>query len=166
MFEVLQFTCTKYIETHLKHKCTFSSAHKHSGKKKKKKNNFKSIYFYFSFAVAVQLLSRVQLFATTWTAACQTSLFFTVFWSLLKLMSTESIMPSSHLILCCSFSSCLQSFPASGSFPVSWALCIRWPKYWSVSFNITPSNEYSWMISFSTDRFDVLAVQGTLTSHL
>ena len=93
--------------------------------RKKKKKNFKSIYFYFSFAVAIQLLSHVQLFATTWTAACQTSLFFTVFRSLLKLMSIESIMPSSHLILCCSFSSCLQSFPASGSFPVSWALCIR-----------------------------------------
>ena len=82
-----------------KHKCPFSSAHKHSGKKKKK--HFKSIYFYFSFAVAVQLLSRVQLFVTPWTAACQISLFFTVFWSLLKLMSTESMMPSSHLILCC-----------------------------------------------------------------
>ena len=117
-------------------------------------------------ASSVQLLSHVRLFATPWTAACQASLSFTVAWSLLKLMPIESVMPSSHLILCRPFSSSPQSFQASGSFPVKSALHIRWPKYWSFSFNISPSSEYSELISFTIDWFDLLAAQGTLKSLL
>ena len=159
MFEVLQFTCTKCIETHLKHKCTFSSAHKHSDKEKKKKN-FKSIYFYFSFAVAIQLLSHVQLFATTWTAACQTSLFFTVFRSLFKLMSIESIMPSSDLILCCS------SPPASN--PSQHQGLFQWVGLFaSGSQNIGASaqrHSFQWIFRVETDCFELLGVQGTQES--
>ena len=86
-------------------------------------------------------------------------------WSLLKLISTESIMPSNHLILCCPFSSCLQFFPAS-VFSSELTLHTRWPKYWSFSFNINPSNEYSGLISFRMNWFDLLAVQGTLKNLL
>ena len=111
-------------------------------------------------------LCLVQLFVTLWTAACQASLSFTVAWSLLKLMPIESVMPSNHLILCRPFSSSPRSFPASGSFPVKSALHIRWPKYWSFSFNISPSSEYSGLISFTIDWFDLLAAQGTLKSLL
>ena len=105
------------------------------------------------------LFSHVWLFATPWTTACLTSLSFTISRSLLKLMSLESTMTSNHLILCHPFS-CPQSFPATGSFPVSH---IRWPKYWSFSFS--PSNKYSALISYKIDWFD-LAVQGTLKSLL
>ena len=113
-----------------------------------------------------QSLSCVQLFVTPRTAAHQASLSFTISRSLLKLMSTESVMPSNYLILC-PFSSCPQSFPASGSFPMSQPfLLIRWPKYWSFTFSIHPSKEYSGLISFRMDRFDLLAVQETLNSLL
>ena len=95
---------------------------------------------------------------TPWTAALWASLSITNSQSLLKLMSIESVMPSNQLILC-------QSFPASGSFPMS-TLHFRWPKYWSFSFNISPSNEYSGLISFRIDWFDLLAVQRTLKSLL
>jgi len=91
-----------------------------------------------------------QLFVTPWTAACQASMFITISQSLLQLMSIESVMPSNHLILCHPLSSCLQSFPALGSFPMI-RLCIRWPKY--QSFSISPSNEYSGLISFRIDWF-------------
>ena len=118
---------------------------------------------------SVQSLSHVQLSATPWTAARQASLSITNSWSLLKLMSIESVMPSNHLILCCPFSSCLQSFPASGSFPVIQVFSsghIRWPKCWSFSFNISAPSEYSGWISFRIDWLDLLAVQGTLKSLL
>ena len=95
---------------------------------------------------SVQLLSRVRIFAIPWTAAHQASLSITNSQSLLKLMCIELVMPSNHLILCHPFSSCPQSFPASGSFPVS--LSIRWPKYWSFNFSTSPSNEYAELISF------------------
>ena len=108
---------------------------------------------------SVQLLSRVQLFATPWTAAHQASLSITNSWSLLKLMSIKSVMPSNQLILCRP----LQSFPASGSFPV---LPIRWPNYCSFSFSISPSNEQSGLISFGIDCFDLPAVLGTLKNIL
>ena len=98
---------------------------------------------------------------TPWTAASQASLSFTTSWSLLKLMSIESVMPSNHLV---PFSSCLQHFPASESSNLS-AIHIRWPKYWSFSFSVSPSNEYSGLISFKIDWFDLFAVQGTL-KHL
>ena len=111
---------------------------------------------------AVQLLSRVWLFVTLWTAACQTFLSFTISQNLFKLVPIES---SNHLILCHPLSSCPQSFPASGTFPES-ALHIRWPKYQSFSFSINPSNEYSGLISFRIDWLDLLTVQWTLMSLL
>ena len=112
----------------------------------------------------VQSLSRVQLFETSWTAAHQVSLSFTISWSLFKLMSIESVMPSNHFKLCYPLL-LLSFFPSSGSFLMS-AVGIRWPKYWDFSFSINPSNEYSRLISFRIDWFDLLAVQGTLKSLL
>ena len=110
---------------------------------------------------SVQSLSRVLLFATPWTAAHQASLSITNSWSLLKLMSIESVMPSNHLILCCPL--LLPSiFPSIRVFSNESVLHIRWPKYWSFSFSISPSNEYTGLISFRIDWFDLLAVQGTL----
>ena len=87
------------------------------------------------------------------TAACQASLSFTIFWSLLRLTSFEALMPTNHLIICRPLLLHLQSFPASGSFP-ELTLCIRWPKYWSFSFSVSPSNEYSGLISFRIDWFE------------
>ena len=104
------------------------------------------------------------LFATPWTAACQASLFFTLFWSLLKLMSVESVMPSNHFILCHRLLLLPSIFPSLRVFSNELALCIRWPKYWRFSFSISPSSEYSGLISFRIDLFDLLAVQETLTS--
>ena len=128
---------------------------------KNKKHSFLVLWLKKSCKVSVvQSLHFVQLFGTSWTIALQASLSFTVSWSLLKLMFTESVMPSKYLILCRPFSSCLQSFPASASFLIELALHIRWPKYWSLSFS--PSNEYSGLISFRIDWFDLLAVQGTV----
>ena len=114
--------------------------------------------------VVVQLLSRIQLFVTPWTAAQQTSLSFTISWSLLKLMSIESVMPSSHLTLCHPLLLLPSIFPSIRVFSNESALCIRWPKYWSFSFSISPSSEYSGLISFWIDWLDLLAVQGTLKS--
>ena len=116
--------------------------------------------------VVVQSLSPVRLFATPWSAACQASLYLTISQILLKLMSIESVMPSTISSSVVPFSSHLQSFPASRSFLKELALHISWPKYWSFSFSISPSNEYSGLISFKTDWFDLLAVQGTLKSLL
>ena len=115
--------------------------------------------------VVVQLLSCVQLFMTPWTAVCQASLSFTVSQNLLKFMSTESVMLSNHLTICHSL---LQSsiFPSIRVFSKESALCIRWPKYWNFSFSISPSTEYSGLLSFRIDWFDLLAVQGTLKSLL
>ena len=115
---------------------------------------------------SVQLLSHVRLFATPWTAACQTSLSITNSWSLLKLMSIELVMPSNHLILCHPLLLLRSIFPSIRVFSNELALCIRWPKYWSLSFSISPSNEYSGLISFRIDWFDLLAVQGTYKSLL
>ena len=115
---------------------------------------------------SVQLFSHVQLFLTPWTAACQVSLSIINSWSLLRFKSIESVMPSNHLILCCPLLLLLQSFPASGSFSNESALRIRWPKYWSFSFSISPSNEHSGLISFRMDWLDLLAVQGTVKSVL
>ena len=120
----------------------------------------------FVGVVLVQSLSRVRLSVTPWTAARQASLSITNSRSLLRFMSSESVMPSSHLIHCCPFSSYLQSFPASGSFQVSQPFASGGPKYWSFSFNISPSNEHSGLISFRMDWLDLLAVHGTLKSLL
>ena len=114
----------------------------------------------------VQSLSRVQLFATPWTAACQAFLSITNSGSLLKLMSIESVMPSNHLILCRPLLLQHSIFPSIRVFSNESALCIRWPKYWSFSFNISPSNEHSGLISFRMDWLDLLAVQGTYKSLL
>ena len=125
---------------------------------------FKLNHSLYITVVIVQSLSCVWLFATLWTIARRASPSFTITQSLLKLMSIESVMPSNHLILCRplllpSIFACIRIFSNES------ALCIRWPKYWGFSFIISPSNEYSGLISFRTDWFN-LAVQGTLKSLL
>ena len=115
---------------------------------------------------SVQSLSRVRLFATPWIAACQASLSITNSWSPLKLMPIESVMPSSHLILCRSLLLLPPIPPSIRVFSSESALCMRWPKYWSFSFSINPSNEHPGLISFRMDWLDLLAVQGTLKSLL
>ena len=115
---------------------------------------------------SVQLLSRVQLFATSWTTALQASLSITNSWSLLKLMSIESVMPSNHLILCRPLLLLPSIFPSIRVFWNESKLRIRWPKYWNFRFNISPSNEHLGLISFRMDWLDLLAVQGTLKSLL
>ena len=112
---------------------------------------------------SVQSLSCVRLFVTPWTAARQASLSITNSWSFLKLMSIKLVMPSNHLILCLLSPSV---FPSIRVFSNESALHIRWPKYWSFSFNISPSNEYSGLIPFRIDWLDLLAIQGTLKSLL
>ena len=115
---------------------------------------------------SVQLLSRVQLFATPWTAARQASLSITNSWSLLKHISIESVMPSNHLILCHPLLLLPSTFPSIRVFSNESVLHIRWPKYGSFGFSISPSNEYSGLISFGMDWLDLLAIQGTLQSLL
>ena len=110
--------------------------------------------------------TRVQLFATPQTAAHQASLSCTISWSLLKFMSTKSVMPSNHLILCCPLLFLPSIFPSIRVFSNESVLLIRWPKYWSFSFSTSPSNQYSGLISFRMDWLDLLAVQGTLKSLL
>ena len=121
---------------------------------------------HFISLIAVQLLSRVPLSATPWTAARHASLSFTTSWSLLKLISLKSVMPSNHLILCHPLLLLPLIFPSIRVFSNESALHIRWPKYWSFSFSISPSNEYSGLISLRTHWFDLFAVQGTLKSLL
>ena len=116
---------------------------------------------------SVQLLSRVWLFATPWTVARQATLSITNSQSLLKLMSIESVIPSNHLILCHPLLLLPSIFPSiSWLFSNESVLLIRWPKYWTFTFNISPSNEYLGLISFRIDWLDLLAVQGTLKSLL
>ena len=121
-----------------------------------------------SVSQSVQSLSRVRLFATPWTAAPQASLSITSSWSLLKLMSIESVMPSSHLILCHPLVLSPSIFPRIEVVSNESVLRIRWSKYWSFSINISisPSNEYSGLVSFRIDHLDLLAVQVTLKSVL
>ena len=116
--------------------------------------------------VVVQPLSRVWLFATPWTAANQASLSFSISWSLLKLVSVESVMPSNHLFLWYPLLLLPSDLPSIRVFSNESALCIRWPKYLSFSFIISPSSEYSGLISFRIDWFALLAVHGTLKSLL
>ena len=118
------------------------------------------------FFVVVQLLSCVRLFATPWTATRQASLSFIISQSLLKLMSIELVMPSSHLILCHPHFLPPSIFPSIRVFSNESVLQIRWPKYWSFSFSNSPSNDYSGLISFTMDWLDLLAVEGTLKSLL
>ena len=115
---------------------------------------------------ADQSLSRVRFFVTPWTAVRQASLSLTNSGSLLKLMSIESVMPSNHLILCHPLLLLSSIFPRVRVFTNKSALCIKKPKHWCFNFSISPSNEYSGLISFRMDWFDLLAVQGTLKSLL
>ena len=116
--------------------------------------------------VVVQSLSHVHLFATPWTEACQASLSSTISLSFLKFMPIESVRPSNHLILCRPIFLLPSIFSNIRIFSSELALRIRWPYYWSFSFSICPSNEYSGLISFRIDWFDFLVVQGTLKSLL
>ena len=123
------------------------------------------MFIWMNFS-SVQLLSRVRLFATPWIAACQASLSITNSQSFLKLMPIELVMPSSHLILCHPLLF-LPPIPLSiRVFSNESTLRMRWPKYWSFSFSISPSNEHPGLVSFRMDRLDLLAVQGTLKSLL
>jgi len=115
---------------------------------------------------SVQSVSHVQLFATPWTAARQASLSITNSWSFLKLMSIKSVMPSNYLILCRPLLLPPSIFPSIRVFSNESVLRIRWTKYWSFSFSISPANEYSGLISFRINWFDLLAVQGALNSLL
>ena len=119
-----------------------------------------------SWFCSVQSLCPVQLFANPWTAACQASLSITNSRNLPKLMSIESVTPSNHLILCHPLLLPPSIFPSIRVFSNESAFHMRWPKYWSFSFNISPSNEYSGLISFRMDWLDLLAVQRTLKSLL
>ena len=113
---------------------------------------------------SVQVLSHVQLLVTPWTTACQASLSIANSWSLLKLTSIELVMLSNHIILCCSLLLLPSIFPSIRDFSDESVLHTRWPKCWSFSFSISPSNEYSGLISFRMDWLNLLAVQGTLKS--
>ena len=131
------------------------------------------ILFFLTWVYLTICISSVQFShsvvsdsATLWTAARQTSLSITNSWSLLKLMSTESVMPSNHLILCCPLLLLPSIFPNIRVFSNESVLHIRWPKYWSFSFSISPSSEHPGLISFRMDWLDLLAVQGTLKSLL
>ena len=115
---------------------------------------------------SVQLLSHGQLFATPWTAACQASLSIANSWSSLKLMSIELVMSSTHLILCHPLLLLPSIFPSIRVFSNESVLHIKWPKYWSFSFSISPSNEYSELIFFRMQWLDLLAVQGALKNLL
>ena len=112
---------------------------------------------FVSYVVLVQSLSRVWLFMTPWSATYQ--VFLSISWSLLKLMSIASVMPSNHLILCVPLLLLSSIFPSISKFSNELALCIRWPRYWSFSFSVSPSNEHSGLISFRIDWFDLLAAQ-------
>ena len=126
-------------------------------------SKYECIFFSIS---SVQSFSRIGLFVAPWTAACQASLSITNSQSLLKLMSIESVMPSNHLMLCRPLLLPPSIFPSIRVFSNESALHISWPKYWSFSLNISPSNEYSGPISFRMDWLDLLAIQGTVKSHL
>ena len=123
----------------------------------KKKNEMDCCHF----CVLSLLLSHIRLFVTPWTAACQASLSFFISQSLLKLMPVESMIPSNHLILCRPLLLLPSVFPSIRAFSNELALHIRWPKYWSFNYSINPSNEYTGLISFRIDWFDLHAVQGT-----
>ena len=141
-----------------------NKAHERLGQKKKKREKC-LLLILPKFAVVAQLLSCVQLFATPWTSAHQASLSFSISWSLLILMSIESMMPSKHLIVChpLLFPSI---FPSIRVFSNESTFRITWPMYWSFSFSICPSSEYSELISLRIDLFDLFSVQGTLKSLL
>ena len=123
-------------------------------------------FFHFISQSISQSVQSLRLFATPWTAACQACLSITSSWCLLKLMSTELVMPSNYLIFCHPLLLLLSIFPSIRVFSNESVLHIRWPKYWSFSFSISPSNEYSGLISFRMYWLDLLAFKGTLKSLL
>ena len=129
-------------------------------------DEYDSSFYNFLSEVSVQLLNCFQLFSTSWTAACQASLSITSSRNWLKLMSIKSVMPSNPLILCHPLLLPPSIFPSVRVFSSESVLCVQWPKYCSFSFSISPSNEYSGLISFRMDWLDLLAVQGTLKSLL
>ena len=120
----------------------------------------------WNFAVVVQSLTHVQFFPTPWTAACQSFLSFIMSWNLLKFVSIETVILSNDLMLCFSLPLLPSIFPSVRVFSNESALHIRWPKFWSFSINMSPSNEYSGLISFRIDQFDLHAIQETLKSVL
>ena len=126
---------------------------------------YSSIFFSIQFS-SVQWLSCVRLFVTPWTAKHQASLSITNSWSSLKLMPIKLVMPSNHFIRCCPLLLLPSIFLSIRVFSNELAFYIRWPKYWSFSFSISPSNKYSGLIAFRMDWFDLLAIQGTLKSLL
>ena len=128
--------------------------------------SFAQFYFFCPNFVVIQSLSQVQLFATPWTIEHKASLSFTISQSLLKLMSIVSVMPPNHLIFCHHLLLLPSIFPTIRVFSSEQALHIRWPKYWSISFSISLSNEYLGLSFFKIDWFDLLAFQGTLKSLL
>ena len=130
------------------------------------KSKWNELWWVKSFVVIIQLFRHIWLYVTPWTAACQASLSFTISWSLLKLMSIELMMPSNHLILYFSLLFLPTIFMGIRVFSSELALHIRWPKYWSFSLIISPSNKYSGLISFRIDWLDLLAGQVTLKSLL
>ena len=129
-------------------------------------SSLKIVQYCWNFSASVQSLSRVWLFATPWIAACQASLSITNSWSSPKLTSIESVMPFSHLILCCLLLLLPTIPPSIRVFSNQSPLCMKWPKYWSFSFSISLSNKYSGPISPRMDWLDLLAVHGTLKSLL
>ena len=135
------------------------------GKLSKFGGRWTSILSLVTFSL-VQLLRRVWLLLTPWTAARQASLSITNSQSILKLMSIEWVMPSNHLVLCCSLLLLPSIFPSIRVFSNESVFHIRWPNFWGFSFSISPSNDYSGLISFRMDWFDLLAIQGTLKSLL
>ena len=126
----------------------------------------KSCYISHFLVVVVHMLNRVRLFLTWWTAANHASLTSTISQSLLKLTSIASVMPSKHLILYCSYLLLPSIFPSVRFFSNESDRHIKWPKYWSFSFSISPSNKHQGLVSFRMDWLDLLAVQGTLKSLL
>ena len=152
--------------------CVNVSAKKGSSRRRRKNKLLRAECLCFKWFItslqfsSLQSLSRVQIFVTPWTAACQASLSISNSWSLLKLMSIKSVMPFNHLILCCPYRLLPSIFPSIRVFLDESVLCIRWPKYWSFIFRISPSNKYSGMISFMISWLDLLAVQGALKSLL
>ena len=156
--------CSMYVKNTYIYKCMYIQTHTCIGNNKQKKLDLSKLHFEWMKLLIqlVQSLSHVQLFATPWTAACQASLSITNSQSLLKLMSIQSVMPSNHLILCHPLPFLPSIFPSIRVFSNKSAFRIRWPKYWSFSFNISPSNEYSGLISFRMDWLDLLGIQGTL----
>ena len=132
--------------------------------KEKRRNSHPSLFWYSNLLIFSHYVMSES--ATAWTAARQISLSLTISQNLLKLMSIELVMPSNHLILCYSFLLLLSVFPSIRIFSNESVLHIRWSKYWSFSVSISPSDEYSELVSFRIDWFDLLAVQGTLKSLL